>query len=247
VRAYATNSQGTGYGDEENFITEIESGNTVTDYDGNVYQTVQIGSQVWMAENLKVTHYADGSAIPLVESNSAWDYLGYSDKAYCWYDNSTANRDSYGGLYTWATVMDGAVSSTTNPSGVQGVCPDGWHLPSDPEWKQLEMHLGMSQAESDGIGYRGTDEGGKLKEAGTTHWSSPNTGATNASDFTALPGAARMYTGSFTGVGDIALFWSTTESDGSRAWIRSLANHRAEVTRFCSVRSGGCSVRCVGN
>ncbi len=137
--AYATNSMGTAYGGEESFATSTSSGETVTDIDLNVYQTVQIGDQIWMAENLKTTRYADGSDIPLVEGSVEWDALTATGKAYCWYDNSTTNRDIYGGLYTWSAAMNGAASSEANPSGVQGVCPDGWHLPSDAEWKELEI------------------------------------------------------------------------------------------------------------
>jgi uncharacterized protein (TIGR02145 family) len=193
VRAYALNAAGTAYGEEMTFTT-LPSEEYVIDYDGNTYRTVHIGEQTWMAENLKVTHYADGTAITLVESN--W----HSDvEAYCWYANSTTNRDTYGGLYNWAAAMKGAASSDTNPSGVQGVCPDGWHLPSDEEWKQLEMHLGMSLEEANasapGHYWRGTDEGGKLKENGTSYWSDPNTGATNSSGFTALPGFCSVRSG----------------------------------------------------
>jgi len=113
------------------FITDIL---TVTDYDGNTYNTVQIGNQVWMAENLKVTHYSDGTEIQLVEDKSAWETLSHTDKAYCYYNNISSNGKTYGALYTWAAVMNGAGSSNTNPGRVQGVCPDGWHLPSDAKW-----------------------------------------------------------------------------------------------------------------
>jgi uncharacterized protein (TIGR02145 family) len=189
---------------------------------GNVYNTVTIGAQTWMAENLKTTHYADGSAIPLVEGTSDWTALTETSKAYCWYINSTVNRDTYGGLYTWAAAMNGTASSGANPSGVQGVCPDGWHLPSDAEWKQLEMYLGMSQEEADNEDWRGTDEGGKLKETGTTHWNAPNTGATNSSGFTALPGGVRDVEGTFYDVGGTAYFWPATSDDVSWAWYRYL-------------------------
>ncbi len=205
----------------------------------NVYQTVQIGDQIWMAENLKTTRYADGSAIPLVEGTTGWDALTTTDKAYCWYDNSTANRDTYGGLYTWAAAMNGAAGSDANPSGVQGVCPDGWHLPSDAEWKELEMFLGMSQAEADDTGWRGTDEGGKLKEAGTTHWNSPNTGATNESGFTALPGGIRYVDGSFSNMGYGADFWASAEGDAAGAWGRSLGYDSADVGRNGSTSTSG--------
>ncbi|RKY90404.1 MAG: hypothetical protein DRQ01_09240 [Ignavibacteriae bacterium] len=120
---------------------------TFTDHrDGNVYNTVRIGDQVWMAENIKATRYEDGTPIPLVESKSEWLTLGNSDKAYCWYNNDALNRENYGGLYNWAAAMNGSASSIKNPSGVQGVCANGWHIPSDEEWKQLEMFIGMNQA-----------------------------------------------------------------------------------------------------
>ncbi len=245
VRAYATNSVGTAYGDEMNFKTWYGS---VTDYDGNIYPTVLIGSQTWMAENLKTTRYADGSTIPLVEDTSAWNALTTTDKAYSWYDNSTSNRDTYGGLYTWAAAMNGAGSSSSNPSGIQGVCPSGWHLPSDEEWKELEMYLGMSQAEADDIGWRGSDEGGKLKEAGTTHWYDPNIGATNESGFTALPGGLRYDGGSFINLGYYADFWTATEDAASYAWYRGLSYDGADVLRLnYYYKNYGFSVRCVGD
>jgi uncharacterized protein (TIGR02145 family) len=202
-----------------------------------------------MAENLKVTHYADGTAIPLVEGKTEWDALTATDRAYCWYDNSTDNRDTYGGLYTWAAAMNGAASSDSIPSGVQGVCPSGWHLPSDSEWKELEMFLGMSQAEADNYGCRGTDEGGKLKEIGTAHWNSPNTGATNSSGFTALPGGDRSIDGAFFNLGDRAYFWTASEGGASYAWLRYLDNDGAEVNRCTDykVEECGFSVRCVGD
>ena len=154
----------------ENFLEEIQllkdmAGiGTVTDIDGNTYRTVRIGDQIWMQENLRVTHYADGTAVPFVENSTNWDALEWDDKAYCWYDNSVANKDIYGGLYTWAAAMNGELSSEANPSGMQGVCPNGWHLPSDSEWKQLEMYLGMSQSEADSENYRGINEGGNVLE-----------------------------------------------------------------------------------
>ncbi len=120
---------------------------TVADYDGNTYKTIKIGKQWWMAENLKVTHYDDGTAISLVTSDTAWASLGNNstDKAYCYHSNNeNGEKDTYGALYTWAAAMNGAGSSSANPSGTQGVCPTGWHLPSDKEWKQLEMYLGMT-------------------------------------------------------------------------------------------------------
>jgi uncharacterized protein (TIGR02145 family) len=122
------------------FILAIENNaQTVTDYDGNVYNTITIGNQTWMAENLRVTKYPNGTPIPLATDNIAWANLedNGTDDAYCYYNNNASGEaNTYGALYTWAAAMgDNAVSSSSNPSGVQGVCPNGWHLPSDDEWK----------------------------------------------------------------------------------------------------------------
>lgn len=166
----------------------------VIDIDGNVYQIVTIGTQVWMAENLKVTHYRNGDVIPNVTDGPTW--AGLTTGAYCEYDNNVASVATYGRLYNWYAAVD-----------TRNIAPDGWHVPSDEEWKQLETYLGMSQAEADAIGLRGSDEGGMLKETGTSHWDSPNTGATNESGFTALPGGHRRY-------GGFTLRWVTTRSSG---------------------------------
>jgi uncharacterized protein (TIGR02145 family) len=218
----------------------------MTDYDGNSYGTVKIGNQLWMRENLKATHYFDGTIIPLVEGTSGWDALTSTDKAYCYYNNSITNRDLYGALYTWAAVMNGMASSDGNPSGVHGVCPNGWHMPSDAEWKELEMCLGMSQAEVDAVGFRGTDEGSKLKDKGTKHWSSPNTGATNYSGFTALPGGMRDVYGDFYSLGDFTSFSSATEyTINNSAWSRDLYSNSTEVVREGTGKVCGISVRCL--
>ncbi len=205
---------------------------TVTDYDGNVYQTVLIGDQCWMAENLEVTHYRNGDPAPNVTDNGTW--AGLSTGAYCDYDNDPGNVEIYGRLYNWYAVDDS-----------RNITPEGWHVPTDDEWKQLERYLGMSQWEADGSGPRGTDEGGKLKEAGTVHWNPPNTGATNESGFTALPGGYRTNSGSFSGIGDHAYFWCSTEVDSDYAWYRSLNYGNSQVYRSYLNKSFGFSVRCV--
>ena len=232
VRAYATNGQGTDYGEEENFTTFNDDGETVMDYDGNVYNIIQIGSQVWMKENMKATHYADGGYIPFVEENSSWESLGYNWRAYCWSENDTAYRDIYGGLYTWAAAMNGAAGSISNPSGIQGVCPDGWHIPGDDEWKQLEMYLGMEQVDADNAGYRGTDEGTKLMEGG----------------FSALPGGSRLPNGTFDAAGNSGNWWSATDVPFSGyAWCRTLSSTKSTVYRMYNSINYGMSVRCVAN
>ncbi|MCK4749280.1 MAG: hypothetical protein KAT15_19640, partial [Bacteroidales bacterium] len=135
-RAYARNSEGTGYGYEYEFTTPEQSG-YVIDIDGNSYKTVLIGTQTWMAENLKVSHFPDGGPIPLAEDQATWGDLTITDSAYCYYNYDIANREVYGALYSWPAAMNGVTSSDMNPSGVQGVCPAGWHLPSDDEWKEM--------------------------------------------------------------------------------------------------------------
>jgi uncharacterized protein (TIGR02145 family) len=224
VRAYATNSVGTSYGSPQSFTT--------TDIDGNVYQTVTIGTQVWTVENLKVTHYRNGDAIPNITDNATWS--GLTTGAYCEYNNDINNVATYGRLYNWYTVADD-----------RNIAPTGWHVPTDAEWKQLEVYLGMSQAEADATNWRG-DEGGKLKESGTTHWTSPNTGATNESGFSGLPGGCRYPNGDYYDVGIDAYIWSSTEHNGGSAWCRTLHNSNLGVNRFDygSLRYGF-SVRCV--
>jgi uncharacterized protein (TIGR02145 family) len=231
VRAYATNSVGTGYGNIQSFTTASSSG-TVTDIDGNVYQTVTIGTQVWMAENLKVTHYRNGDPIPNVTDDATW--AGLTTGAYCNYDNDVDNVATYGSLCNWYAVTDS-----------RNIAPVGWHVPTDAEWKQLEMTLGMSQAQADATGWRGTTEGGKLKEAGTTHWNSPNTGATNQSCFSALPGGFRDQAGTYSDIGLSALFWSSTEFSSYYAWYRLLYDVYSDVCRYYVNKEGGFSVRCV--
>ncbi|MCK4662604.1 MAG: hypothetical protein KAT68_07050 [Bacteroidales bacterium] len=242
IKAVAKDNDGNSTSDEIAIFLEVSCPSSVTDYDGNEYNVVLIGNQCWMAENLKTMHYANGTAIPLVEITSDWDNLGYTDKAYCYYDNSTTNSDTYGTLYTWAAIMNGATSNDANPSGVQGVCPDGWHIPSDDEWKELEMYLGMSQSEADAIGYRGTDEGDKLKV--TNGWYSNGNG-TNSSGFTVLPAGYRNDDGAFFGLGYTAFFWSSTEYSSSNAWRRTLGFSISGVHRINSCKNLGFSARCL--
>ncbi|MBN2258393.1 MAG: fibrobacter succinogenes major paralogous domain-containing protein, partial [Anaerolineaceae bacterium] len=207
--------------------------NTVSDIDGNVYKTVKIGNQWWMAENLKVTHYSNGDSIPNVTDNTQW--TGLNTGAYCNYNNDSTNVPTYGRLYNWYAVDDS-----------RGIAPAGWHVPSDDEWKELEMYLGMSQSDANDLGWRGSLVGGKLKEAGTTHWSSPNKGATNESGFTALPGGYRgNLDGSFHYVGSYCYWWSATEEYSGNAWYRSLSCSSSDVGRGYVIKQGGISVRCV--
>ena len=230
-RVYAyTSSNQSGYSNTaELYLFETDA---VTDIDGNVYQTVKIGDQWWMAENLKVTRYRNGYAIANVTGTSEW--AGLSTGSYCNYDNDVNNTTTYGSLYNWYAVNDN-----------HNFAPQGWHLPSDEEWKEMEMHLGMSLSEAESTGYRGIDEGGKMKETGTTHWNSPNTGATNESGFTALPGGYRSGSGYFSNLGNDAYFWSSTEGSSSAAWYRYLYHNNSQVSRNEGNKCFGFSVRCV--
>jgi uncharacterized protein (TIGR02145 family) len=216
----------------EDKTTNPAGGTSVTDIDGNVYYTVTIGVQVWMAENLKVTRYRNGDAIPDVTDGADWDNRS---GAYCNYDNDPNNVPTYGRLYNWYAVGDS-----------RNIAPAGWHVPSDAEWEQLEMYLGMSQSEADAEGWSGTDEGGKMKESGTAHWESPNTGANNQSGFSALPGGYRYENGDFDYLGYYAYFWSITEDSGYLAWYRGLSYNYSQIYRYHGYdKRSGLSVRCV--
>jgi uncharacterized protein (TIGR02145 family) len=206
----------------------------VTDIDGNEYNTVKIGSQVWMVENLRTTRLRDGTAIPLVTVDAAWAAL--ATPGCCWYGNDAGNGVPYGALYNWYAVNTGRLA------------PAGWHVPSDEEWKTLEKYLGMTQSDADATGYRGANVnvGGKMKEAGTTHWNSPNTGADNSSGFTALPGSYRNSDdGIFYKAGGTGIWWSSSEHSAMDAWKRGLNNSNADVNRNPNSKVFGFSVRCV--
>ena len=197
-------------------------GDDITDArDSETYGTVEIGNQCWMSENL--------------------NYTPSSGNSWC-HSNTTSNCSTYGRLYDW-NIASSSTSSSTNPSGVQGVCPTGWHLPSDAEWKELEMELGMTQTEADGTGNssnRGatTNVGSQLKTS--------SFGGTNSSGFTLLPGGVKSAGGGFFGLGATSYLWSVTESgSGADAWFRALSNSGNGVSRNTAGKSAGNSVRCV--
>lgn len=202
---------------------------TVTDIDGNVYQTVKIGKQLWTAENLKATHYRNGDAIPNVTDAAEWSNL--TTGAYCEYENKSDDVETYGRLYNWY-----AVNNSRN------IAPEGWHVPSDEEWKQLEMFLGMSQSEADDSGWRGTDEGSKLKS--TSGWSNFGNG-TDDYAFAALPGGYRSSGGTFGNMGSNAGFWSSAENNSNHAWLRGLYYYYAYIGRYSNYKHYGFSVRLV--
>ncbi len=206
---------------------------TVTDIDGNVYNTVKIGEQLWLVENLKVTHYRNGDSISDVSDDAEWQ--GLNTGAYGIYDDQNINATTYGMLYNWHAVGDS-----------RQLAPEDWHVATDEDWKELEMYLGMSQSQADEIGItdRGTDEGDKLKEVGTDHWS-PNVNATDEVGFTALPGGYRYDTGAYFLKGQGTRFWTSTETSSTSAKARFLGANHSKSRRYDQNKLFGHSVRCV--
>ena len=200
--------------------TSSKINGTVTDIDGNVYKTVKIGNQIWMAENLKTSRYNNGTAIPNVMDYNEWKNL--KTGAYCYYDNFYSNNEIYGKLYNWYAVNTGKLA------------PEGWHVPSDKEWKELVDYLG-------GENIAGT--GSKMKVI--NYWNTPNYGATNSSGFTGLPAGERNYTGIFSSIGKLCHFWSSTEVDTSNAWTRRLSYYYSNASRVSIYKKLGFSVRCI--
>jgi len=199
--------------------TVIATCGIITDSrDGAVYTTVQIGNQCWMAENLRY--------------NTSGLWL-----------NSANPSTIYGRLYNWATVMNGATTSSSNPSGVQGVCPSGWHLPSDAEWNEMEMALGMPAADTTIMGWRGTDHGTQMKS--TSGWNSNGNG-TNTSGFNVFP-TGHYLSGSFEALGGGTAFWSTTEYSVNTAFKRNLHSSIAGGSRYNDDKIYGFPCRCVKN
>ena len=224
-------------GDDFRFkIIAMDGGTgTVTDIDGNVYQTIIIGDQEWMAENLKVTHYRNGEPIPHLTDNNDW--TSTSSGAYCYYNNDPSNGTTYGALYNWYAVDDS-----------RNVAPIGWHVPTDTEIMELEMHLGMSSSQANSIGWRGTNEGSKLA-GGYDLWNNGdlrNDPEFDTSGFSFLPGGYRGYSsGYFYFLGSSGGLWSSSENNSASAWGRQLYFYNAAVHRYYYYKQGGVSVRCL--
>ena len=209
---------------------------TMTDREDNVYKTVTIGSQVWMAENLKVMEYRNGTAIPLITDTSSWNAL--ATPGYCWNVNDASNKEAYGALYNWFTVNTG------------NLAPEGWHIPTDAEWAELENYLikngynwdtattenkiGKSLAAKTGWSYS-ADEGNIGNDMSTN----------NGSGFSAVPGGCRVYDGTFYRIGNNGYWWSATEIDASAAWGRNLYYSHPHLNRYNNDKRYGFSIRCV--
>jgi uncharacterized protein (TIGR02145 family) len=230
VRSYAVSSEGVAYGNEVSFTTPSTgtylNSSIVNDTEGNAYSTIQLGNQVWMQENLKATRFRNGDPIPLITSTNEWINLFSPGISY--FNNDPLNVATYGVLYNWYTVND-----------PRGICPTGWHVPSNAEWLELSNYLGAS-----------TVTGGLLKTTGTLSdslgfWNAPNTGATNRSGFSAQPAGSRSFTGSFIDLSSKSLWWTTTEdvNIGSLHWY--ILNNSAVFFNDRESKRAGLSVRCV--
>jgi uncharacterized protein (TIGR02145 family) len=217
-RVKAVNSLGTSYGNDMTFITK----GPITDIDGNLYNTIIIGTQVWMVENLKTTKYSDETKIAYPGSdNIAWQ--NNTAGAYAWYNNDSATyKATYGALYNWYAV------------NTSKLCPIGWHVSTNADWTTLANFIG-----GDNIA------GGKLKETGTTHWNSPNTGATNETGFTALPGGYCLQDETFVSIGYDGIFWSSTVIDAYTAWFWAMDRSTIALGMADCDKTRGLSVRCV--
>jgi len=224
LRAYATNSSGTAYGNELSFTSLAFNTYIVTDIEGNTYNALTIGSQDWFTENLKTSHYSNGDLIP--DGTEIGDISSETNPKYCFtYDNNSDNITTYGKLYTWYTVTDS-----------RNICPDGWHVPTDTEWITLTKYLGGEST-----------AGGKLKEIGTNHWKSPNEGASNESGFSAIPGGYRYQDGTFQTKGYLAYWWSSTEDNEENASFRRINYVSSDIYKLNYLKTHAFSVRCIKN
>ena len=215
-------------------VTYVNDTEIVMDIDDNVYPTVVIGTQVWMAENLRTTKYRDGSNIPLVTDNTQWannwnNGNSLQQPMMCWYNNDqvTYTANKFGALYNWYTI-----NPATN--GNKNVCPIGWHVPTDAEWTTLTTYLGGE-----------TVAGGKMKSTGTEYWYIPNRDATNSSGFSCLPGGIRIHDGTFNENIISGSWWSSTEFRVEYAWSRLLTFSSGVIYRDDNAKINGYSVRCL--
>jgi len=209
IKAYASNSIGTGYGNTIIIVSDVE---------GNLYNSISIGNQIWMKENLKTTLYNDGSSIPNIKDSLMW--YNSTTPAYCWYRNELKNKEIYGGLYNWYSVNTGKL------------CPIGWHVPTETEWNSFMNFLGGREF-----------IGGKLMEIGTSHWINNNI-SDNSSGFTALPGGY-IYN-KFYGLGEQGNWWSSTSGNGiNNGWAFTIWDNYIVTSFGVGPANDGFSVRCI--
>jgi uncharacterized protein (TIGR02145 family) len=188
------------------------------------FDSVKIGNQIWMKENLDVDRFRNGDTISEIKSESEWQKAGENKQpAWCYYENDSANGKIFGKLYNWYAVND-----------ARGLAPKGWHIPSDEEWTTLTDYLGGDDA-----------TGGKMKSTGTQYWNSPNKGATNESGFSGLPGGFRYDDGGFFYIGSYGYWWGSSEGITGSAWYRNLYFDGSDVYRYYYVKDYGFSVRCL--
>ena len=226
VRAYATNSKGTAIGNTMSFTTLKIVIDSITDIDGNIYHVVPIGDQYWLRENLKTSRYRNGDVIPNVTGEAQWKIL--TAGAYCIYENQQANDSTYGKLYNWHALSDS-----------RGICPTGWHVASDAEWTQMANFLGGKNVAGGMLKSTGTIEGG------SGLWYAPNSDATNSSLFTGLPGGYRINYGTFYSLGNLAYFWSSSDTASVNAWTFILDANNGKLKRNYYLNTNGFSIRCI--
>lgn len=234
VRAYATNAAGTGYGNIVTFSTN-DIPKTVTDIDGNVYNSITFGTQTWLRENLKVSRYRNGDAILTGLSDSDWSSTKLG--AYAIYNDDNLNNVTYGKLYNGYAVTNS-----------RQLCPTNWHIPSDYEWYLLVVNVDSYGLTIDAAGsWSSNSVGAELKEMGTTHWLPPNSDATNQTGFTALPSGLVGGDGQYYWIGTFCIFWTSTEYsiDITRVWFIEFSTWGPGIWHYHSSKNNGHSVRCI--
>jgi len=217
--------------DDNKMVPVIET-SSMTDVEGNVYKTVKIGSQWWMAENLNVTKYKDGQIIESLIDNSIWND---TIAGFCSYPGA----GGMGKLYNWYAL-----------NNASGLAPEGWHIPSDEEWKQMEVTIGMSAGAANNKGWRGSSEGDALKATGIDKWFRFGiVWASNSSGFTALAASCRIYDGTYgvPGLNYTGFWWTSSDANSNEAWYRYLDYKQSSIFRSFDTKRMGCSVRCVKN
>ncbi|MBX7181984.1 MAG: fibrobacter succinogenes major paralogous domain-containing protein [Bacteroidia bacterium] len=236
IRAYAANSSGISYGNQESFKTlngvVASSGGGVVDLDGNSYPSIVLGNgQEWMSENLRSAKFSNGDAIPPVEDSLMW--LSLSTVAWSFPNRSVSFENPYGKLYNWYVVADS-----------RNVCPEGWHVPGDSEWNEL-IHYLDSLSSSTALGVQSGTAGGRLKKVGTEEWLYPNTGASDEIGFLALPAGMRQSDARYAGFGETGSFWTSTQADALNAYMRRIYFDNSSLVRNYLDKRSAASIRCL--